>query len=199
MILSKEINVTISNQGKYYSVLGYRDIKQGNIISVKINDLPSNSNKKVLCKCDECDVEFERQFQLINRSPIHFCHNCNRKHIGKTMNRTNTDLATKKRCGNKHPRWVENKNDFVLYSRSVRSLTETVYKKHLDLINPHRHKRSLCGIENGWQLDHKISIKTGFTNDMPIKKIASVDNLQMLPWQLNRTKGDKTWRSISTT
>lgn len=195
MILSKKIIVKISNQGKYYSDLGYLDIKQGNIISVKISDLPPNSNKKILCKCDECEDEFERQFQLINRSSIHFCYSCSRKHIGKTMNRTNIDLASKKRNGSNHPRWVENKEAFLKYARKVRSLTENVYKNNIDLINPQGYKRTLCGVENGWQLDHMMSIKTGFNNNVPATEIASVDNLQMLPWRLNRTKGDSLWHS----
>jgi hypothetical protein len=55
MIISKSIDVKISNnQIKYYKSKGY-DVKGGNeIIQIKIEDLPNNSGQKILVKCDIC-------------------------------------------------------------------------------------------------------------------------------------------------
>ena len=68
---------------------------------------------------------------------------------------------------------------FDLYKEKVVELTEQV--KHL-----------IEGIENrGWHkfhIDHKISIKWGFDNNIPPKHIAHIDNLRMLWWKENFTK-----------
>jgi hypothetical protein len=68
---------------------------------------------------------------------------------------------------------------FDKYRMRVNELTEQV--KHL-----------IEGIENrGWHkyhIDHKISIKWGFDNNIPEKHIAHPDNLQMLWWKENFNK-----------
>jgi len=68
---------------------------------------------------------------------------------------------------------------FDLYKEKVMELTEQV--KHL-----------IEGIEDrGWHkfhIDHKISIKWGFDNNIPPKHIAHPDNLQMLWWKENFNK-----------
>ncbi len=89
--------ITISNNGRYWHNLGYENVKQKNCIKVKVVDLPLNSNKKILFQCDDCQKIGEREYQLIVRTDVHRCYQCSRKHIGKTMNRTNTDIATKKK------------------------------------------------------------------------------------------------------
>jgi hypothetical protein len=60
MILSKYVNIKISNnQIKYYIKKGY-NIKGGNeTISIKIEDLPPNSGAKIKVKCDICGKEKE--------------------------------------------------------------------------------------------------------------------------------------------
>jgi len=60
MILTDKIDMKISNnQIKYYREKGY-DVKGGNeIISIKIDDLPSNSGAKIKVKCDICEKEKE--------------------------------------------------------------------------------------------------------------------------------------------
>ena len=68
---------------------------------------------------------------------------------------------------------------FTLYKEKVMELTEKV--KHL-----------IEGIENrGWHkyhIDHKISIKWGFDNNIPPKHIAHIDNLRMMWWRDNFNK-----------
>ena len=71
----------------------------------------------------------------------------------------------------------------------VRKITEENYNKYKEQINPNNHPRTLCGIENGYQLDHRVSIKWGFLHGVNPKVIGNVDNLQMLPWKENLTKG----------
>lgn len=192
MIISDKIEVTISNQGSYYRNLGYGDLKQGDKIFVKINDLPTNSNKKVVCSCDMCHTTFERQYQLLKKNKKLYeedlCNTCSRKTIGKKMDRTNIDLATKSRTGNKHPRWNDDKDELQSYGYKVRQASEKTYNENIDILNPKKHKRTLCGVENGYQLDHIISIKEGYERGVSVDEMSALNNLQLIPWKENRDK-----------
>ncbi len=188
MILSKTVKTQISNQGKYYESIGYGNLKQGMLVDIKIEHLLPNCNKKVLCKCDDCETNFERQYQLIARVEIHRCYGCTRKYIGKNIDQTKAIVKNKLRTCENHPRWRKNKPEFQAYAYKVRRLTETTYKENIKIINPDNLPRTLCGIKNGYQLDHKVSIKFGFENKIPPEELAKLDNLQMLSWKRNREK-----------
>ena len=188
IIQNDKVEVIISNQGKYYQQRGYHFKKQGDKILVNWKDLPENSQKKLKCLCDDCETEFFRQLQLLSKQEIHRCNPCARKHIGKTMDRTNIDIATKSRIGELHPRWNKNKTEFQKYCNKVRLLTERIYKENLNILNPHGLKRTLCGVEDGYQLDHKISVKFGFENNISPEELSKVSNLQLIPWKENRNK-----------
>jgi len=70
----------------------------------------------------------------------------------------------------------------------VRKLTEENYKEYKNIINPNNFNRTLNGVEGGYQLDHIISIKTGFLNNIPPEEIADINNLQIISWKENRKK-----------
>lgn len=198
MIIQKEIEVCIVGRNKnYYANLGFDDIKPGNqfgsgsIVSVPVNYLPNNSQKKVECQCDKCGKNWKQQYQIAKRNiNYHLCYSCSRKHIGKTMNRENIDKATRCRTGENHPRWNSNKSDFLKYSRRVRWLSEIEYKKYETWINPEGRVRTLCG-GNGYQLDHKLSIKKAYEMNLNPEYVAQFHNLQLLSWQRNRAKSHK--------
>lgn len=78
-----------------------------------------------------------------------------------------------------------NVKEYRKYSRLVHGLSQETYLKHIDIINPNRYPRTLCGVENGWQLDHIISIKECFEKNIPPEQASSVENLRMLPWKEN--------------
>lgn len=192
MIISEEIEITITNQGKYYASLGYPLLKQGEKLKVKISDLPKQSNKKVKCICDGCGIEFERQYQLVMRDKKSyekdFCRVCARFSIAEKMDYSHLDVLNKKQTGSDHPRWNPNKKAFQEYAYKVRRITEETYARHSNEINPDSLTRTLCGVEGGYQLDHRISIHKGFKLGINPKVIGSLDNLQMLPWEDNRNK-----------
>lgn len=101
-----------------------------------------------------------------------------------------------KRTGNfvtgpSHPNWNPERREYRRYLEKVRNLSEANYAEHIDIINPNRHPRTLAGVPGGYQLDHKISAKLGFKNGTKPEEIASVENLQMLPWRENIMKGWK--------
>jgi hypothetical protein len=91
--------------------------------------------------------------------------------------------------GSRHHKWNPNKSEFKEYRRMVQSTTEILYRANKHIINPQDFPRRKCGVDGGYQLDHKVSVREGFENKIPVCEIAHINNLQMLPWQENRKKG----------
>jgi len=81
-------------------------------------------------------------------------------------------------------------SDYQIYRKKVKRLTEIVYKKYKNIINPNNLERITNG-KNGVQLDHKYSIIEGFLNNVEPEIISHHCNLQMLEWDNNRTKSKK--------
>ncbi|AGR47738.1 hypothetical protein PHIM7_79 [Sinorhizobium phage phiM7] len=188
MITSTEIDIQISNNGKYWTDLGYGPLKQRDIITVRVSDLPPNSNKMVAFSCDDCGEVDERQYQLLFRQTEHRCFACARKHIGKHMDSTKASAANKLRVGPKHPRWNPNKSALTEYARKVRWFSEKTYRENISIINPHGYIRGRCGVPGAWQLDHIKSVKQCFEEGLTPEQCADVENLQMLSWEENRRK-----------
>lgn len=77
------------------------------------------------------------------------------------------------------------------YRNRLKTLTEKTYSEHRNTINPNNYKRGLAGKENAYHLDHIIPAKFGFENGIPPEILAEKENLQMLPWRDNISKGKK--------
>ncbi len=80
MILTREIEVFVTeNNISYFENLGY-DVFTGEIISVPVEILQSSSNKKILCKCDSCGIEkevvFKNYIRYNNEWGVYFCRKC---------------------------------------------------------------------------------------------------------------------------
>jgi hypothetical protein len=84
---------------------------------------------------------------------------------------------------------IEMWSEWQLYNRQTRRLTERVYKQHRELVNPNNYPRKTGG--DGYHLDHIIPVAYGFVNNIPPEEIAKAENLQMLPWRANMSKGKK--------
>lgn len=81
--------------------------------------------------------------------------------------------------------------EYRRYRNRVSTLTKQTYQKYKDVINPNNYKRTIAGVDEGYHLDHKISCREGFDNNMAPELISDVSNLQMLPWLENVRKGRK--------
>jgi len=107
-------------------------------------------------------------------------------------NFNNADIAQeqKRKTMEEKGLWIpeDKMSDWQKYKLEVRRLTEKNYKKYKDIINPNNYNRVLCG-EDGYQLDHIISVYKGFNEEIKPEVIADPNNLQMLFWKENRTKG----------
>lgn len=80
------------------------------------------------------------------------------------------------------------KEGYDQYQSEVRVLTERTYRENEEYINPNGHRRGLSGTEDAYHLDHIISIKYCFSNNIPVEVCAHRDNLQIIPWKSNAVK-----------
>lgn len=193
MILSKCINVTISSNGRYYRNLGYGNCKQGDVISVRTEHLPKNSNKLVNVRCDNCYSTFERKYQGLNKQKCHLCFSCSRKKIGESNKGNSWGFKSRNMSKENHPRWNPNKDDFSKYRSEVIKISG---RQPLYLLENYDKPRTRCGVEGGYQLDHKVSIKEGYDKNIPPHVIGNLTNLQFIPWEENRRKGIKKMHTI---
>lgn len=188
MIPNQLIEITISNQGKYFSSLGYSGLKQGDVIEVDWKILPKNSNKCVKVVCDECRIVFERSIQMLNRRVTHHCYSCARKHVSKINSIKQKGKKRPHVSGKKHPRWNPDKDNFQRYKADVARVTGL---QDLSLLENYDKLRGLCGVKGAYQLDHILSVKYGYENNISPEVIGHISNLQFIPWEENRAKWDK--------
>lgn len=193
MILNKYVMIRIAPSNfRYWNDRGYhtkktggRDgINTGQRIRVDVKHLKSKSNVNVSCKCDDCGKKFIQRFSRNKDS----CYPC-RKSKAFMGNRYGTYNKGKTGAvGPNHPRWNPNKKSFQTYAYRVRRITEENYAKDMDFINPHAMPRTKCGVDGGFQLDHKVSIKIGHKWGINPRWMGATSNLQMLPWEENLAK-----------
>jgi len=79
--------------------------------------------------------------------------------------------------------------EYKRYCNRVHKLSKQIYEQFKDEINPNNYPRGLAGESGVYHLDHIVSIKHGFDNNLPPEEVARKENLQMLPWKENISKG----------
>lgn len=79
------------------------------------------------------------------------------------------------------------RTDLRAYTRKVRGLSEATYRENIDVLNPQRLPR--CRGNQGWHLDHIISIVECFKRGWTPKQAAALSNLQLLSAPDNLSKG----------
>jgi len=70
------------------------------------------------------------------------------------------------------------------YNKLVRQLTEINYRKYSDTINPSNLERG----HHKYHIDHIITVKDGFYNNIKPKEIADISNLRMLFCKENHSR-----------
>ena len=131
--------------------------------------------RKELRTC--ANVDCSNTFEIVQSHPKRYCsHKCHSKTL-KFPNRT-------RKCKDTIP-------EYKKYAGKVHRLSQKTYEKHIDIINPNRHKRTLCGVENGYQLDHIVSVRECFERGISEEDASSVDNLRMLEWRDNLARNKK--------
>lgn len=111
MILSKEVEVTVTNKiKKYYQDLGYEITLLNQKIMIPIEHLQPKATVLVSVKCDSCEKVFDQKYQRLYGKEKHNCFECGRKQAGKSLTR-NFDTEYKcEECGDKfikNARWYK--------------------------------------------------------------------------------------------
>ena len=192
MILDSVVTLQISPTNiHHWKSWGYH-LGFGEYLVANVNQLPPKARTEVLCGCDRCGYQWRQRFAIAKRAcenNLHLCRPCMRKHIGKTMNKTNITRLAKNRVGPLNTNWNEETPAYRRYRTRVKKLSEEEYKKYIDWINPNRLPRTLSGVSGGYQLDHKLPIRVAFTLGLAPELVSRFHNLQMLRWEANASKG----------
>ena len=83
---------------------------------------------------------------------------------------------------------LDKKSDFEIYKRLVYKIT---YKQDLDSLDNFSKRAMIYTIDDAHNIDHKVSIKFGFDNNIPPYIIGNILNLEMIPAIDNYTKKTK--------
>ena len=148
MLITKEVEVGIGKNKKYYDSLGYNtNIKKGEIIKIKIEHLSKGSHVKVLVKCDYCDNIIEKEYReyFIGIKDINM-DSCSKI---ECSNRKIKDVCLKK-YGVENPFQV----DFVK-AKSKKTLIEKYGVEHQMFLQETKDKiKDTCvekyGVEHPW-------------------------------------------------
>lgn len=80
---------------------------------------------------------------------------------------------------------------FNLYRRKVYFFTQKSIKDKFSA--EELSKTGRCGVKDSFQADHTFSIKDGFLSNIPPYIIGHKCNLQLIPWDENDKKKNKSW------
>lgn len=199
MILSKTVEITISNNGAYYRARGYGECKQRDVITVRIEDLTPGCNKRVECQCTKCSSVFSRKFNTINVSEPIVCHSCSySKDSRRTtkIKRSSANSSIPRKHGPDHHRFKNFDSYELMYDKSVANLTQSVYRKFKNLINPGDLPLGRAGSRDAYQIDHIISKSYGRDNRIDHRIICHPCNLRVIRWEDNLEKSDKNALSL---
>ena len=162
------VNASMPTISKMRQELGITTIK-----GRRLGTLAPKQRRTVKCVCQNplCKKEFNSIQSVPRKYCSHLCHitvyNPGVKGIGNGKMRN------------------PNTPEYKRYVRQVHGLSQKVYEQNINIINPERYPRTLCGVSGGWQLDHIIPIKECFEKGIAIEEAASITNLRMLPWKDN--------------
>lgn len=89
MILTRDIEIKISESNfQYYEDLGY-DVSIGEIIKIPVELMSRGSHYKIKCKCDSCGVEkdviFKNYIKYDNKWGDYKCRKCSESKRKKTL------------------------------------------------------------------------------------------------------------------
>lgn len=208
MIINKSYLINITNRNvASFIALGYV-CKTGDRCLVKLKDVPNKTN--IECICDDCSLLYTVSKARLNETNSNYCkvhrwekYSKSRKEYwsdestlevrqlrGLKISKIKKGVSVEKCRGSNNGNWNPNKSKQKEYYSKVRSFTLANFKKEIDKL-PNKNLSGKCGVEGAYQLDHKVSIKFGFDNNIPYEIIGHICNLEMIPWEKNRRKDSK--------
>ena len=136
--------------------------------------------------CPQCNGVFYKE--IVSKFCSQKCYNTSKKGKPTAMLGVVVDRSYMKTPAYSLAKSKPNMPAYRKYAGRVHRLTAKVYEEFKHEINPDDLPRTRAGIDGGYQLDHKMSIRYGFDNGFAADKIAAKENLQMLPWHENLKK-----------
>lgn len=137
--------------------------------------IKQTTTDKIIVRNTKCGHTFETTAGNILHRDIE-CPVCAREYLNDLNRARNKE---------RHDKWSETANDWELYESECRSLTSKTFKEHSTSINPNNYFIGPTGIDGAHHVDHIISVRKGYDNQIPMELIAHKDNLQVLPWEVN--------------
>lgn len=140
-----------------------------------------NVYEKIRVKNTECGHEFNLCIGNFLYGGIKTtCTICGVKHRSDMLTRISNA---------KHLIWLETATEWQKFKHIVTMETERTYRKNLLSINPNGLWRGPAGTAGAHHVDHIISKRYCFDNDIPPELCAHIDNLRVIPWLENVKKG----------
>lgn len=87
--------------------------------------------------------------------------------------------------------WQDTAPEWLIYKSEVTGHTRRNYELNEMFINPKGLVRGKAGEEGAYQLDHIVSVRWCFDNNVPADICGHPQNLELLPWRDNNSKGAK--------
>ncbi|ARW57595.1 hypothetical protein FDI23_gp243 [Serratia phage CHI14] len=208
MITNTHFVVPITNRNvTAFKSLGY-EVKSGVPHLIEFDDCPGKT--VITCRCDTCSEEYTITKAKLNETNTKFCmkHRWEvysedrkdfwnseqgleiRKVKGPKISKSKKGVRIEACCGSNNGRWNPNKDAKRKYYSKVRGYSLKHFRREIEKL-PNFELSGKCGIENAYQLDHKVSIKYGFENNVPPEIIGHICNLEMIPWEQNRQKDSR--------
>lgn len=137
-------------------------------------------------------VHCRNQFEVISTSVQRYCSaDCWRNSEEHARIQANADKSYMQTEEYRSTLRNPNLTELQRYRSEVWRLTKKTYQQYEKEINPHGLKRGLAGQSGVYHLDHIISIKRGFDENIPPHVLAEKTNLRLIPWKENISKGSK--------
>lgn len=199
MILNEKQLVNITNRNiTNYTNLGY-DCEIGSTCLIYIKDLATK--QKINCSCDSCDSIYTVSKAKSNETNLKYCKNCRwlvygklRKAWLKTDDGMKSNVSrgksiSKGRVGKglkPESHWVKN-NEYKGYKNNVKR-HQRKWLNHLKNVDNYDKIGRNGG--NSYQIDHIISKRYGYDNNIDPYVIAHICNLRIITWQENNKKSN---------
>lgn len=104
----------------------------------------------------------------------------------------NTQIPWNKGLKSRQKEPVDGENvcykNFKKYRDRITVRTKTTYLENKEKLNPNNFPLGRCGVVGAYQIDHIISVKDGFEQQISVEQMSSVENLQIIPWLDNLKK-----------
>lgn len=165
------------------------------------NDIPFDTLNR---RCPVCNKEITCTSRVNMRKAINngwWCRECSKKKIQKSTSRAMKEWKDNPFKKVKIQRTITaNRLGFSSYTAYKRSLSKwkryrtdvwRITKSQPLYSLKHFDRRGRCGKSGAYQIDHIISVYSGFKQRIPASTVGNITNLRMIPWLENAKKGVK--------